>query len=85
MNEQREITVQVRHSHGKGESRKLRAKGLIPAVVYGAGGEHKAVSVDPRILRKTMDPARKLNTWYKVTLEDNGKTVGTESCIVCDH
>ena len=85
MNEQREITVQVRHSHGKGESRKLRAKGLIPAVVYGAGGEHKAVSVDPRILRKTMDPARKLNTWYKVTLEEDGKTVGTESCIVCDH
>ena len=85
MNEQREITVQVRHSHGKGESRKLRAKGLIPAIVYGAGGEHRSVSVDPRILRKTMDPARKLNTWYKVTLEEDGKTVGTESCIVCDH
>jgi len=85
MNEQREITVQVRHSHGKGESRKLRAKGLIPAVVYGAGGEHRSVSVDPRILRKTMDPARKLNTWYKVTLEEDGKAVGTESCIVIDH
>lgn len=85
MNEQREITVQLRHSHGKGEARKLRAKGLIPAVVYGAGGEHRAIAVDPRILRKTMDPARKLNTWYKVTLEDGGKAVGTESCIVIDR
>jgi large subunit ribosomal protein L25 len=85
MNEQREITVQARHTHGKGKARKLRVSGLIPAIVYGAGGEHRSISVDPRILRKTMDPARKLNTWYKVTIEDDGKPVATESCIVVDH
>lgn len=84
-NEQRELTVQARGSHGKGAARKLRAKGLIPGVVYGAGGEHRSVAVDPRVLRKVMDPARKLNTWYKVTIEDEGKAVGTESVIVIDH
>lgn len=84
-NEQREITVQTRSLHGKGSARKLRAKGLIPAVVYGGGGEHRSVSIDPRVLRKVMDPVRKLNTWYKVTIEDDGKTVGTESVIVIDH
>lgn len=85
MNEQREFTVQVRRDHGKGAARKLRASGLIPGVVYGAGGEHRAVALDPRVLRKVMDPARKLNTWFKVTLEDEGKTISTESVIVIDH
>ena len=84
-NEQRELTVQARSSHGKGAARKLRAQGLIPGVVYGAGGEHRSVAVDPRQLRKIMDPVRKLNTWYKVTVEDAGKAVGTESVIVIDH
>lgn len=84
-NEQRELTVQARSGHGKGAARKLRAKGLIPGVVYGGGGEHRSVAVDPRVLRKVMDPARKLNTWYKVTIEDAGKPVGTESVIVIDH
>jgi large subunit ribosomal protein L25 len=84
-NEQREFTVQARSLHGKGSARKLRAKGLIPGVVYGAGGEHRSVSLDPRVLRKVMDPARKLNTWYKVTIEDEGKVIGTESVIVIDH
>lgn len=84
-NEQRELTVQARDSHGKGAARKLRAKGLIPGVVYGAGGEHRSVAVDPRQLRKVMDPVRKLNTWYKVTIEDAGKAVGSESVIVIDH
>ncbi len=86
MNEQRELTVQVRDSHGKGAARKLRAAGLIPGVVYGAGGNHQSVAVDPRVLRKVMDPARKLNTWFKVNLVgEDGKAVGSESCIVIDH
>jgi large subunit ribosomal protein L25 len=84
-NEQRELTVQARSSHGKGAARKLRAKGLIPGVVYGGGAEHRSVALDPRLLRKVMDPARKLNTWYKVTVEEDGKPVGTESVIVIDH
>lgn len=86
MNEQRELTVQVRSAHGKGAAHKLRAKGLIPGVVYGAGGEHRSVALDPRLLRKAMDPARKLNTWWKVNLVDeSGAAIGTESCIVIDH
>jgi large subunit ribosomal protein L25 len=85
MNEQREITVKVRRDHGKGAARKLRAQGLVPAVVYGGGGQHMSVAVDPRLLRKAMDPVRRLNTWFKVTLEDDGKAVGTESCIIIDH
>lgn len=86
MNEQREITVNVRTTSGKGEAHKLRAKGLIPAVVYGGGGEHVSVAVDPRLLRKAMDPVRKLNTWFKVEVQDeSGKAVRTESCIVIDH
>ncbi len=86
MNEQREISVRLRVGHGKGDAHKLRAKGLIPAIVYGGGGKHMSVSLDPRLLRKAMDPVRKLNTWFKVNLEDeSGKVIGSESCIVIDH
>ena len=34
MNEQREITVQVRHTHGKGEARKLRGVYLVEQELY---------------------------------------------------
>lgn len=85
-NEQREITVTVRQGQGKGAAHKLRAKGLIPAVVYGAGGKHVSVEVDPRLLRKAIDPVRKLNTWFKINVQDEaGKALGSESCIIIDH
>lgn len=51
------IAAERRESRGKNEARRLRARGLAPAVVYGAGKEPIAVSVNPvevlRILRSS--------------------------------
>ncbi|HZT40212.1 MAG TPA: 50S ribosomal protein L25 [Bryobacteraceae bacterium] len=51
------IAAERRDSRGKNEARRLRARGLAPAVVYGAGKEPIAVSVNPvevsRILRSS--------------------------------
>lgn len=85
MNQQREITVQVRTGTGKGEAHKLRATGKIPGVVYGHGGEHIAIAVDPLILRKAVDPARKRNTWFAVRVQEDGKADRVESCIIVDR
>ena len=43
--------VQARTALGKGAARKIRSKGLIPAVIYRAGGEPAHVSLDPHALR----------------------------------
>jgi len=48
--ERRELTVELRSKTGKGISRRLRAQGLIPGVVYGKGMEAVPVSVNPREL-----------------------------------
>jgi large subunit ribosomal protein L25 len=46
-----ELDVSVREGTGKGVARKLRAKGAIPAVVYGSGAETIALSVDESMLQ----------------------------------
>ena len=69
MSEYGNITVQTRDAGGKGVSRKLRAEGLIPGVMYGRGKDSVKLVVDPLELRKAMDPARKLNTYFTVNVE----------------
>lgn len=57
------LTVQVRENSGKGVARKLRAKGLIPAVVYGKHLEKPAhIAVDPKAVRAAVNTPHKLNT-----------------------
>jgi len=48
--EQRELAVELRSKTGKGISRQLRRKGLIPGIVYGKGMESVPVSVNPKEL-----------------------------------
>ncbi len=48
--ERRELTVELRSGTGKGISRKLRNRGLIPGVVYGKGMDPVPVSVNPKEL-----------------------------------
>lgn len=51
------ITAEPRDTRGKNEARRLRVRGLAPAVVYGTGADPVAVAVSPKevvgILRST--------------------------------
>jgi large subunit ribosomal protein L25 len=78
------LQAQVRARSGKGVARKLRAQGRIPAVVYGQGGDNIKVSINPLELRAAMDPERKLNTFWSIELQEDGKGTGTEKCIIVD-
>jgi len=42
------VTAEVRESRGKNEAKRLRVSGRIPAVIYGAFKEPRAVSVNPK-------------------------------------
>ncbi|MFO7566709.1 MAG: 50S ribosomal protein L25 [Enhygromyxa sp.] len=78
------LTAKVRQASGKGVARKLRADGLIPAVIYGKGQGNLMLTVSPRELRRAMDPQRKLNTFFTVTIEgQDGQSV--EQCVLTDY
>ncbi|MBI2377050.1 MAG: 50S ribosomal protein L25 [Deltaproteobacteria bacterium] len=49
------INVEPRTGAGKGASRKLRARGLIPAVLYGHKEKTEHLAVDPKALEKAVE------------------------------
>lgn len=57
-----ELNVSLREDAGKGVARKLRAQGLVPAVVYGKGFEPCSVTVEPKALEKAVSSEAGWNT-----------------------
>lgn len=51
--EQQSLSVESRTGTGKSVTRKLRAVGKIPAVVYGLGNS-KAITLQPEILKSIL-------------------------------
>ncbi len=70
-----EFTVSVRHKTGKEIARKLRAQGLIPAVIYGPGSEPIPLTVKANELKKVLYRYRGEQIIFNLTLEDNGSSV----------
>jgi large subunit ribosomal protein L25 len=68
------VSTKSRGERGKNAARRLRASGLIPAVVYGGKGDSIAVSVDPKTLLKVLRSEAGRNTILSLDLGDGGKT-----------
>lgn len=69
------LTVQRRHTTGKGTARQLRAQGLVPGVCYGGNLEAPIhLTLSPKALKASLDPVRKANTVITLTVEDAGKS-----------
>jgi large subunit ribosomal protein L25 len=73
------LTAEVR-STGKANLSQVRAKGRIPAVVYGGGVDPIAISVDPTQLLRALDPIKKTNTVLELSIGADKVTV-----MVRDH
>ena len=58
----------------KNHARRVRVQGLIPAVVYGAGKESVAVTVDPRVITKILYSDAGHNAIFDLTIEGTGVT-----------
>ncbi len=69
--QQTQMKIETRTSVGKGISRKLRAAGKIPGVVYGRGMEPVPVSVEPKALSAAIAGEGGLNNL--ITLEGGGE------------
>ena len=73
------ITAEPRKTRGKNEARRLRARGLAPAVVYGAGKETVAVAVSPKEVTRILNSATGHNTIFDVQI---GSTESTPVMLV---
>lgn len=63
------VVAEPRSARGKNEARRLRVRGRIPAVVYGAGKDPVSVSVDPREVSKILHSNTGHNTIFDLNIE----------------
>ena len=75
------LKVGSRESRGKGPARRIRRKGLVPAVIYGNKVENIAISVNPKELSQALSGPLRTNTVLNLQLKD-GKDV---HALVKDH
>jgi large subunit ribosomal protein L25 len=62
------ITAEPRTTRGKNEARRLRVRGLSPAVVYGTGAEPVAVSVNPKDVTNILRSTSGHNTIFNIDI-----------------
>jgi len=62
------VTAEVRSSRGKNEARRMRAAGMIPAVVYGAYKDPISVTVNPREISKIVHSKTGYNTIFNLSV-----------------
>ena len=63
------VSAKPRHEVGKGPNRRLRAGGLIPAVVYGHAAPARALSLSPGRLTDIIRSPRGVNTIFSLEVE----------------
>lgn len=69
------ITAEPRDGRGKNEARRLRARGLAPAIVYGAGKDPVAVAIQPKEITKILHSSTGHNTIFKVQINGDSSPV----------
>lgn len=68
------VNAEPRESRGKNEARRLRVKGMAPAVLYGAGGNAVAVAVNPREVTKILHSNTGHNTIFNLAVQGGENT-----------
>jgi large subunit ribosomal protein L25 len=62
------LEAQPREAGTKNDARRVRRGGKIPAVVYGAGKDSLAISVDPRVVTRILNSETGHNTIFDLAL-----------------
>ena len=63
------LGAQLRNERGKSYTRKLRASGRVPAVLYGHGDETRSLTVDARELERLFAHIHKENTIINLNID----------------
>ncbi len=74
MNTENSITAELRDSRGKNEARRLRVRGLTPAVVYGASQGPIPVAVNPKDITRILRSRAGHNSIFNVEIQGGETT-----------
>jgi large subunit ribosomal protein L25 len=77
--EQLLMNAKNRQRKAKGDNRRLRREGLVPAVIYGGDKEPQAVTIDHHELELILRGARRTNAIFNLTVEGEA---GQEQAII---
>src|SRR5277367_2817203 len=75
------VNAEARESRGKNEARRLRARGMAPAVVYGANEAATAVAVSPKEVSKILRSKTGHNTIFQLAI---GGASGSTPVMIVD-
>jgi len=68
------VTAEVRATRGKNEARRLRARGFIPAVVYGAYKDSISIGLSPKELIHILNSKTGHNTIFNLAIQGGEST-----------
>ncbi|HET6488124.1 MAG TPA: 50S ribosomal protein L25 [Syntrophales bacterium] len=68
-----ELKANIRKESGKGPARRLRAEGLVPAVLYGSGAESTMLYVSAADLIKIVRAEKGETGFIKIVIDEAGK------------
>jgi len=63
------VTAEPRSTRGKNEARRLRVRGLAPAVLYGSQRDAVPISVNPKELQKILHSSTGHNTIFNLSVQ----------------
>ena len=63
------ITAEARETRGKNEARRLRVRGLVPAIVYGTAQEPVSIAVSPKEVTSILKSASGHNTIFDIDIQ----------------
>jgi large subunit ribosomal protein L25 len=69
------VKAQPRKERGKNEARRLRQKGVIPAVMYGAHKDPVSIAVDPKQINKILHSDSGANTIFDLSVDGENSKV----------
>ena len=69
-----EMDVLIRDKTGKGVARKLRARGMIPGIIYGPASDPVPLAIDGHEFQKLLTRARGERILFTLNLKKNGSS-----------
>jgi len=72
---EKNVEAKPRQGGGKNDARRLRKTGMIPGVVYGAGQDSQAVSVDPKQMNRILHSETGHNSIFDLSLDGQAAKV----------
>ncbi|HQL89339.1 MAG TPA: 50S ribosomal protein L25 [Syntrophales bacterium] len=76
-----ELQASIRTESGKGPARRLRAEGLVPAVLYGSGAESILLTVSAADLLRIIRAEKGETGFIKLVIDEGGKKAERVSVI----